>query len=205
MSRYWITVTAVLGALLALFLLLEGVAPGLIDPAQLMSAAGPGAALTGVALLTVDVLLPVPSSLVMAANGALFGVALGTALSVVGSMGAALIGFGLGRRGGPLLARLLTASERAQADALLARWGWLAIMLTRPLPLLAETTALMAGASPMPWRHVTLAALGGILPTALLYALAGAVAADFGNTLLAFALILLLAAASWLVGRWASR
>lgn len=201
MYRYWLVVAGVLGLFLALFLLAEGLAPGLIDPAGLMPAAGPGAAMAGVGLLTVDVLLPVPSSLVMAANGALFGVAAGTALSVAGGMGAALVGFGLGRRGGPLLARLVPADERARADALLARWGWLAIMVTRPIPLLAETTALLAGASPISWGQMTLAALGGVLPTALLYALAGAVAADFGNTLLAFGLIMLLAGAAWLAGR----
>jgi uncharacterized membrane protein YdjX (TVP38/TMEM64 family) len=92
-----------------------------------------------------------------------------------------------------------------QADALLARWGWLAIMVTRPIPLLAETTALMAGASSMAWRHMVLAALGGVLPTALLYAMAGAVAAHFGNTLLAFGLIMLLAGVAWLVGRRVSK
>src|SRR5215211_6626130 len=50
-------------------------------------------------LLVVDVVLPVPSNLVMIAHGALFGVAIGTFLSLVGSIGAALVGFAIGQRG----------------------------------------------------------------------------------------------------------
>ena len=88
------------------------------------------------------VALPVPFSLVMVAHGALFGVAVGTTLlSVVGSTVAALVGFALGRRGGPLLTRLVPPEERVRADRLLTRWGTLAIIVTRPVPLLAETTA----------------------------------------------------------------
>ncbi len=95
----------------------------------------------------VDVALSVPSSLVMVAHGAHLGVVIGTVLSVVGSTGAALVGFALGRRGGPLLARLVPPEERTRADRLLARWGTLAIIITRPVPLLAQTTAVMAGTS----------------------------------------------------------
>lgn len=39
-------------------------------------------------MLIIDVALPVPSSMIMVAHGALFGVAIDTVLSVVGSTGA---------------------------------------------------------------------------------------------------------------------
>ena len=153
-------------------------------------------------MLVVDAALPVPSSLVMVAHGTRFGVAIGTVLSIVGSTGAALLGFALGRRGGPLLTQLVPPEERAWADRLLVRWGTLAIIVTRPVPLLAETTAIMAGASPLGWRRVALAALAGSLPGALLYALTGAVATSFQNGALVFGLVILVAGLSWLLGRW---
>ncbi len=81
----------------------------------------------GVGLLIADVLLPVPSSIVMIAHGALFGVVYGTLLSLIGGTGATLVGFALGRRGGPLLARVVSREERTRADCLLRRWGALAI------------------------------------------------------------------------------
>jgi membrane protein DedA with SNARE-associated domain len=112
-----------------------------------------------------------------------------------------MFGFWIGRRGGKLLQRLVPPEERARADRLLRRWGTLAIIVTRPVPLLAETVAIMAGASPMGWGRTALAALAGSLPPALLYALTGASAGKFHNTVLMFVFVLLMTGFFWLVGR----
>jgi uncharacterized membrane protein YdjX (TVP38/TMEM64 family) len=198
---------AIFGAILALFLLLFlaiealGV-PLLDDPTPWLAQGGLLAALLGVGLLLVDVVLPVPSNVVMVAHGALFGVALGTLLSLVGSLGAALIAFAIGRRGERLIGRLVSPAERTQADRLLDQWGTLAIVVTRPVPLIAETVAVLAGASSLGWRRMTVAALAGSLPACLLYAWVGATSATLEAGALAFALVLLLAAAIGLTGRW---
>ena len=163
------------------------------------------AAAAGVGLLVADVLLPVPASLVMILHGALFGVVGGTLLSLAGAVGAALFGFWIGRRGGPLLARLVPEDERRRADALLQEWGDLAILVTRPVPILAETTAILAGASPMGWGRMLLSTLAGSLPAALLYALTGATARSLDNAALVFGLVLLVAGLFWLTGRWMRR
>ena len=202
MGRYWLVAGSVLVCMLARLFVVEALGvPLLTDPSPWLERGGPLAARVGVSLLVVDGALPVPSSLVMVAHGALFGVVVGTLLSAIGSTGAALVGFALGRRGGRLLVRLVPPGERARADRLLARWGTLAIIVTRPVPLLAETTAIMAGASPLGWRRVALASLAGSLPGAFLYALTGAVAAGFHNGALVFVLVLFVAGVSWLVGR----
>jgi uncharacterized membrane protein YdjX (TVP38/TMEM64 family) len=159
------------------------------------------AAALGVGLLIADVVLPVPSSLVMVAHGALFGVAIGTLLSLLGSVGAALFGFAIGRRSETALNRLVTPAERARADYLLTHWGALAIVVTRPVPLLAETVAIMAGASPMSWTSLTIASLAGSLPPALLYALTGAAVANFQSTALMFGVVMAVAGLFWLIGR----
>jgi uncharacterized membrane protein YdjX (TVP38/TMEM64 family) len=188
--------------LLLLFLLVEALdVPLLADPSPWLARGGAFAALVGVGLLVADVALPVPSNLVMIAHGALFGVVVGTLLSLVGSLGAALLGFALGRRGGPLLARFVSPAERAYADRLLTRWGALAIVATRPVPLVAELVTILAGASPLGWGRAALAALVGSLPAALLYALAGAWATGLEQGALVFGLVLLLAAALGLLGR----
>jgi hypothetical protein len=57
------------------------------------------------------------------------------------------------------LERLVTAEERARANRLLERWGTLAIVVTRPIPLLAETVAIMAGASPLGWGRTNIGRL----------------------------------------------
>jgi uncharacterized membrane protein YdjX (TVP38/TMEM64 family) len=206
---------------LILFFIVEALGvPLLTDPTPWMKHGGILAASLGVGLLIADVLLPVPSSLVMVAHGALFGVVIGTLLSLIGSVGAALFGFAIGRRGGKLLERLVSAEERARADQLLRRWGVLAIIVTRPVPLLAETVAIMAGsmavsradaadnpagiATKVPslsWWQIAVAALAGSLPPALLYALTGAAVANFQSTVLMFGLVMLIAGFFWFVGQ----
>jgi uncharacterized membrane protein YdjX (TVP38/TMEM64 family) len=202
MKRYSVMVSVIFGLFLILFLMGEGTGvPLLKDPSPWLGSTGTlTAALFGTGLLVADVVMPVPSSAVMVAHGALFGVVGGTLLSVGGSTGATLIGFSLGRRGGPLLARLVPPEERARADHIFSRWGGLAIVVTRPVPLLGETVAIMAGTSPLGWRQASLAALLGSLPPALLYALSGATAAALTSGILVFGLVLLAAGIFWLVG-----
>lgn len=193
---------AVVAFFTILFLVVEALGvPLLTDPTPWMKHGGILVAALGVGLLIADVLLPVPSSLVMVAHGALFGVVQGTILSLLGSVGAALFGFAIGRRGGKLLERIVTKEERARADDLLKRWGMLSIIVTRPVPLLAETLAIMAGTSSLGWGQMGLAALAGSLPPALLYALTGAAVVNFQSTVLMFGLVLLIAAFFWFVGR----
>lgn len=202
MKRYLIITAAMAGFFLLLFIVVEALGvPLLTDPTPWMNRGGVVAACVGVGLLIADVLLPVPSSLVMVAHGALFGVLKGTLLSLAGSVGAALFGFALGRRGGPLVRRLVTEEERARADDLLRRWGVLAIVVTRPVPLLAETVAIIAGTSTLGWWSTALAALLGSLPPALLYAVSGAAVANLQSTTLVFVLVIVIAGLVWVVGR----
>jgi len=201
MKRYWTAIGLVLLFFLSIFLLVEQISPSfLANPYDLMGISGISAALTGVGLLVADIILPVPSSLIMIANGALFGVALGTILSMVGNLGAALVGFFIGRCGEPVLARFVPHDERSRANHLLKEWGLLAIIITRPVPILAETTVIMAGASTMRWRAMILSTLAGSFPVAVLYAITGATAANFDNAILAFGLVLLMAGLFWIAG-----
>ena len=204
MRHYWLFGGALLALFGLLFVLFEALGlPLLEDPSPWLASGGVGAALLGVGLLVVDVLLPIPSNLVMITHGALFGIVTGTLLSLLGSMGAFLAGFWIGRRGGPLLARFVPLEERTRADRLLRRWGLLAILASRPIPLLAETVAVLAGASPVGWRRASLAALLGLTPPGLLYAWVGATAASFEAGVLVFGLVMLLAAGVGLLGRQA--
>ncbi len=202
MKRYLLILASLIAFFLMLFVVVETLGvPLLADPTPLMRNGGMLAAVMGVSLLIADVLLPVPSSLVMVAHGALFGVVTGTFLSLLGSMGAALVGFGIGRRGGKLLTRIVTPAERARADRMLDRWGALTVVVTRPIPVLAETVAIMAGTSPLSWWRMALATLVGSLAQALLYALTGAAVANLQSTSLMFGVVLLITGLFWLAGR----
>ncbi|MEM7356709.1 MAG: VTT domain-containing protein [Acidobacteriota bacterium] len=202
MKRYVSLMLAMMAVFLGLFFIVEGLGlPLLTDPEPWLAGGGAVAALVGIGLLVVDVALPVPSTVVMLAHGALFGVALGTAVSLIGGLGAGLFGFYVGRRGGPLLARLVDETERQRADALLSRWGDLAVIVSRPVPIVAEAVAILAGTSPMSWGRMALATLAGCLPAAALFAVAGATARAVDHSLLVFALVMGIAGLFWWVGR----
>jgi uncharacterized membrane protein YdjX (TVP38/TMEM64 family) len=194
MKRYLLLITAMMALFLAAFIVVESFGGTILtDPAPWMNSGGVTAAVIGVGLLVADVLLPVPSSLVMVAHGALFGVWVGTLLSLAGSVGAALFGFAIGRRGEEALKKFVTDEERARADALLERWGVMAIVVTRPIPIIAETVAIVAGTSRLGWGRVAAASLAGSIPAALLYAITGAAIADMQSSTLVFGLVILIA------------
>lgn len=194
MRRSSLVVAAVLGLFLTSYLLVEAIGVTFLeDPRPALEGGGVLGAVVGVGLLVADALLPIPASLVMISLGALYGAAAGVALSLAGRFAMAVAGFAIGRRGGPLLARVVPEWERRYAEDLVGRWGALAIILSRPVPLLAETVVVVAGASGLRWRTGLAAAFVGSIPEALAYALTGAVAASFGNAALIWLGFLLVA------------
>jgi uncharacterized membrane protein YdjX (TVP38/TMEM64 family) len=201
MRRYWTLVGLIALAVLGLFFVAQALeVPFVRDPTEWMGAGGVVTAALGVGVLAADVLLPVPSAGVMLLHGAFFGIMIGTALSLAGSIGAAVVGFRLGRAGERWVSRLVSPAERTRADRMLARWGLLAIVISRPIPILAETVVILAGASPLRWEHVVLAASAGSLPPAFLYAVAGATTGSWASATMVFAGVLLMSAAMWLTG-----
>ncbi len=163
----------------------------LIDPDDAMATPGPGAALLGVALLVADVVLPVPSSLVMIAHGALFGMVGGAALNLLGRTGSAVAGVLLGR----VLGLGGSHDEGGRAYRLVERWGLAAVVLTRPVPVLAESTVVAAGACGLSMPKVVAAAALGSVPEALVYALAGAATLSYGRGAMVFGAVVCLSAA----------
>ena len=86
----------------------------------------------------------------------------------------AMVGWWLGRTAGAASPSRLTLDERERLARQQRRFGPLAVVLTRPLPLVAEAAALMAGAAGMGCREFLLAAGSGNLAIALVWSLAGA-------------------------------
>jgi uncharacterized membrane protein YdjX (TVP38/TMEM64 family) len=159
------------------------------------------AGLLGVGLLVVDVFLPVVSSVIMVVLGRLFGVTGGGMLALAGSLGAAWLGYAVGRAGGPRVARLIPPAEHDRVTGWLRRWGLLVVILSRPVPVLAETVAVLAGATRLGFAQLTFGALVGMAPPAFLYAWAGAYTEDWATGLWVFAGVVGLAGFCWWIGR----
>ena len=160
---------------LAMFVLVEQLdLPLLTDARPGLTAGSSAAGVLGVGLLIADVVLPVPSSGVMVVHGAVYGPVVGSILSLLGGTAATVAAFGLGRRSRSLLGRFAGPEQQARASALLDRYGVWAILLSRPVPVLAETVAIMAGTGRLRWWQVAWAGAVGTLVPALGYAAVGA-------------------------------
>jgi uncharacterized membrane protein YdjX (TVP38/TMEM64 family) len=200
---YLVLSAALVTFFMATFVVAEALKLALFtDPRAYVDIGSWPVAALGVSLLVADVLLPIPSSGIMIAQGAAFGLALGSVLSLVGGTGATVAAYLVGRRSQGLVDRLATAEQQRRAAELLRRHGVWAIIATRPVPMFAETVAILAGTTDaLPWWKVTLAgAIGNVVP-AVAYAAVGAYATTFVNSAMVFAAVVLIAATAWLVGR----
>lgn len=128
-----------------------------------------------VGVLAADLLLPVPSSMVATLGGAHLGIAIGTACAWLGMTAGAMAGWWLGHTAGAASLSRLTAEEQERLRRQQRRYGPLAVVLTRPLPLVAEAAAIMAGAAGMGWRDFLVAAGSGNLAIAIVWSVAGAI------------------------------
>lgn len=200
--RAWTVVGGVAAALLLVFLAVEwaGV-PLLVDPRSSLQTASVLVALIGVGLLVVDGVLPVPSSVVMVALGATFGLAGGILLSVVGSVGGFALGYVLGRQSRGAVTASVDAGDVTRGAVLVQRWGVLAVVASRPLPLVAETVAIAAGAFGMRPAPALTAALAGALGPAVVFAYAGWRGASTGDAALVFVVVAVASGLCWAAGR----
>jgi uncharacterized membrane protein YdjX (TVP38/TMEM64 family) len=141
----------------------------------------PAAALAVVGLLSTDIFLPIPSSVVSTLGGWKLGVAGGTLASFVGlSIGAAL-GFALAKRWGrPFAGRFSRGDEWERTQRIARQYGPAVLVLTRAVPVLAEASVLLMGVHNLPWRRFLPPVLLSNLGIALAYSAFGRMAQQHG-------------------------
>lgn len=163
-----------------------------------------GAAFTG--LLIADILAPVPSSLVGVALGSTFGAAGGTLLCWLGLMGGVFVGYAAGRRvGRPLVRAAAGPGDLQVLERLVARHGLWALVLLRPVPVLAEASVIVAGAAG--YRVASFAGVMALsnLGIALVYAQLGALGMGAGSMMIGLAGAIGVPLVAWLVSRLFAR
>ena len=137
-------------------------------------------------LLALDVVLPVPSSIVSTAAGVLLGFWRGAIVVWTGMMVACLIAYWLGARFSGFARRFVGEEGIARADRLGQRYGDWTIILCRPVPVLAEASVIFAGLVRAPFpRFLVLTSLSN-LGIAIGYAAFGAYSMSMDSFLVAF-------------------
>jgi len=138
-------------------------------------------ALAVTAILASDVFLPVPSGPISTLAGSQLGFVVGTAVSTVGMTLGAAIAFGLAKAWGrPLAARYCSPEQLAELEAACREHGVWMLILTRPLPVLAEACALLVGAWQMCWRQFLPTVAVSNLVIAATYSALGQQAVHYG-------------------------
>ncbi|SLN22840.1 TVP38/TMEM64 family protein [Roseisalinus antarcticus] len=171
-------VTAMLAAILVPFALwgdqLESFALRLIDGADPAAMAG-----VVVGALALDVVLPLPSSVIATASGAVLGLWPGALAGWAGLTLGCVGGYLLGRLGNAaLVARIVKPAAQARAEEAFARSGPGLLLLARAVPVLAEASVVTAGALRMPFGPFLATTTLANLVIALAYAAIGALAAS---------------------------
>jgi membrane protein DedA with SNARE-associated domain len=142
--------------------------------ARLLAPAAGRASLAAVVvlLLASDVLLPIPSSFVSAGAVSLLGAVQGGLAIALGMSLGGWLGYFIGRWGGePLAARVAGPSELERARGLMASHGSWLVLVCRGVPVLAEASTLLAGATRVSPLRFALATMLGNLGLACAYAL----------------------------------
>ena len=129
-----------------------------------------------VALISADIILPIPQTAVIAALGILYGPLYGGLLGSLGLILGGFLGYGLMLTTARRCARRFAGHRRLlEMQSLFDRSGTWAIILTRSLPYsLAEIVILLAGLARMPIGKFSTALIIGSVPTAFAFAAMGA-------------------------------
>jgi 3-dehydroquinate synthase len=150
-----------------------------------------------VAVLASDIVLPVPSGPVSTLAGSQLGVLLGTLTSTVGMTLGAAMAFALARgvRGfsrGSTIASANFLDENAPSEGSsstpdqsptplrLGDHGHWLLVVTRPLPVIAEAAVLLVGGLQMSWRAFLPTVVAANLAISVCYALLGKFALEHG-------------------------
>jgi uncharacterized membrane protein YdjX (TVP38/TMEM64 family) len=154
----------------------------------------------GIALIWVDLVLPIPQTAVIAALGIIYGTLLGGLLGSIGLITGGLIGYALMRTSRRLAHRFAGPESLHRAQRLFDRGGAWAIILSHSLP---EAVIFLAGLAGMPMRTFLAALTIGSVPTAYIFAAIGAGWAD--QPILALAASYVLPVALYLMRRGAKK
>lgn len=203
-GRFW-TIAAVVGlaAILVPYFLfgqqIEAGAKAFLDSAQ---GGRLWAAVVLGGLLASDILLPVPSSLVSTACGAVLGAVGGTFVSLVGMTVSSVAGYGIGRGAGiGVVRRFVKSEEMARLQDWHLRFGSWMVVLARPIPVLAEASVVVAGVGRMPLGRFLVVSFISNAAISAAYAVSGAWATRANAFWIAIGLCVLISGVGFLVAR----
>lgn len=156
----------------------------------------------GIGLLMLDLLFPLPATVIMAAIGILYGPLLGGIINGIGLVLAGTLGYELCRQlGEHTTRRLLGEKDWQKGQKINHKIGGFIVALSRWTPVLPEVIACMAGMMRMERLKFYLALACGSVPLGFAYATVGNISWGIDSPLLTLGLAAVLPILLWLLLR----
>jgi uncharacterized membrane protein YdjX (TVP38/TMEM64 family) len=139
----------------------------------------PVAASVVIGLLSSDIVLPIPSSLVATFAGIHMGGVLGTLACWTGMNIGCIVAFALARRyGSKFVERFSKPQELERVRSVSDRYGPFVLVLMRGAPVFAEASVRFVGLHKLTWRRFLLPVVGTNFVLSLFYCFFGEIAAN---------------------------
>lgn len=148
-------------------------------------------------ILSADIFIPVPSSLVMILNGKVLGFFSGTLLSTTSGVLSSCIGFYLGRKSGSFINKFFSAKEQQVSTNIFCHYGKFSIPVSKALPIVSEAISFLSGTTGIPFRTFFWYSLFGHFIISTVYAYAGSFTSEIDSNLLSGAIILFVLLIFW--------
>ncbi|TGC09092.1 TVP38/TMEM64 family protein [Methanolobus halotolerans] len=150
---------------------------------SLVRESGSFAAVLIILFLIIDLILPMPSTVLMTFSGAFYGTFMGTLINITGSLLASLAGFVITRKLGKRWS-FLDNQEKQSMNEWFRKWGEGILILSKMIPIASETMACFAGLTRISLSHFIILSLIGIIPVSVYYAYFGSISESFSEWLL---------------------
>lgn len=149
-------------------------------------------------ILASDIILPVPSTIVLYINGYFLGIISGSLVSIAGLMVGALIGYQIGK----VSSNIFQSENNKKAHSILNTYGPAAIFLTRGIPILSESICFVCGYNRIDFTRYILLNFIGYLPVCVLHAIFGNLGYEGGGVfLLSFGCSIAMSVVFWFFGK----
>ena len=132
----------------------------------------------GIGLLIADIFIPIPTTAIIAGLGVVYGAVFGAVFAIIGSMLAAIVGYAIGRWLGRPVAQRFLGDAMAGGERIFASYGGWIVAASRWLPVLPEVVSMVAGVSRFHFPTFFFAALCGVVPFSIVFALVGHLGAE---------------------------
>jgi len=196
MKSLWVPLLISIAAVSLIFVFFEGIEGHFREALESAQSKVKMYALLSFGILVSDILLPVPSSIILYLNGWVLGLWNGFFLSYLALQISACLGYILGMK---------TSFGKPQSFEKSKHWiekyGFLAILVSRGIPILSESISYTAGFNKMRWRTFLISNLIGYVPVCLLFSYFGSLGQNENAFLWSFGASMFLAAGFWLFGK----